>query len=142
MGEADHPAPEVEDRPEVVARVPGAAADSRVDGPGGRLPWDRVTRDIFLLPQFAPCFPLCVAPHTLQQRRRRRIHHHLNECNETVDSLAGSNEPSGQLVSPFVACERPGGWYFERSGLLSPGICPSGTESTGGLFEATVEAWT
>ena len=119
MGEADHPAPEVEDRPEVVACVPGAAADARVDGPGGRLPWDRVTRDIFLLPQFAPCFPLCVAPHT-------------------VDSLAGSNEPSGQLVSPFVACGRRGGWYFERSGLLSPGICPSGTESTGGLFEATV----
>ena len=38
MGEADHPAPEVEDRPEVVARVLGAAANARVDGPSFSLP--------------------------------------------------------------------------------------------------------
>ena len=90
MGEADHFAPEVEARLEMVARVPGAAADARVDGPGGRLPWDLLTRDVFLLPQFAPWFPLCVTPHTLQQRRRRRIHHqkHSRERQATAKMIA------------------------------------------------------
>ena len=83
----------------------GAAADADANGSGGRLSWDRGTRDIFPLPRFASRLPPCKTPRTSQQRQRRRVHHHWSDCNETIDSLnwlAGFKEPSGQLVSSFV----------------------------------------
>ena len=73
-----------------------AAADAK--GPGGRLPWDRETRDILPLPGFASRLPPCMTPRTSQQRQRRQIHRHWREGNETIDSLhwlTGFKEPSG-----------------------------------------------
>ena len=51
----------------------GVTTDADATDPGGRLPWDRGTRDILRMFRFASRLPPCMTPRQSQQRRRRQI---------------------------------------------------------------------